>query len=146
MRSEVLFYCSRLLHQEMILNNALSTQSISGCVSSDVVKALQLVERLHARQAMLLPGLAVAAHVLMVKEGWKEFGFANSQDFSRERLDHSGRWLRNLATLADSFSQLPMLRNAVTGLDGKRPLGSAAAYEVARVATAGTAEHWVARA
>ena len=49
----------------MNVNNALwSTDRFSDPVSSDIVVALQLAERLHTKQATLLPDLASAAHLI----------------------------------------------------------------------------------
>ena len=110
------------------------------------VATADLLNQFRQASARLLPTLAQAATHLVTLEAWKYFGFANVHDFSREKLDHSGRWLRNLASTGTAIQQIPALAHAVTGNEGHEPLGRSAAFEISRVATTQTAARWIALA
>jgi hypothetical protein len=109
----------------------------------DVLIAAQLIERLRHCGARLVPDLARSAVHLVRRESWKSCSFANVHDFARERFDHSGRWVRNLARLGRAFQEMPTLADAVVAADGHRALGRAAALEISRVAQPETVDIWV---
>ena len=114
--------------------------------SPDVFIAAQLAEQLRHAAATVSPHLAQAAWQLTRIEAWKRFGFSNAQDFARERLDHSGRWLRDLARLGQALHEMPALADALAGADGAPPLGRTAALEICRIARPETLDTWVQRA
>ena len=90
--------------------------------------------------------LARAATALLASKAWCDLGFARLDDYARERLGRSGRWLRDLAALGDRVGNLPALATAITGEDGGRPLGRVAAMLVAKVASPSTLDDWIDRA
>jgi len=90
--------------------------------------------------------LARAATALVAAKAWCDFGFARLDDYARERLGRSGRWVRDLAALGERLPSLPALAAAVTGEDGGRPIGRVAALLVARVASPESLEGWITRA
>ncbi|GAB4223531.1 MAG: hypothetical protein Kow0062_23870 [Acidobacteriota bacterium] len=94
----------------------------------------------------LLPPMARAAHVFADDFGWHDFGYARAEDFSREVLGHSGRWLRRLARIGRAIDAWPQLARAITGDDGGPPLGQEAAYQLSRVVDDDTLEVWIAHA
>ena len=122
------------------------TASSTGAVDPDVFIATELIERLRHSMAALVPHMAQAAMRLTQIEAWKQHGFANLRDFARERFDHSGRWVANLAHLGQALHQMPTLEAAITGADGHRPLGRTAAFEISRAATSATLPTWIQRA
>src|SRR6185295_11376038 len=71
---------------------------------------------------------------------WHVFGFARLDDHARERFGRSGRWLRDLAALGEGLSRSASLAAALTGADGRRPLGRVAATLIARAAGADGSE------
>ncbi len=87
---------------------------------------------------------ARAAEPFCRQHGWFELGFARAEDFARERLGRSSRWLRDLAALADACRQLPGLAAALTGDDGGHPIGVVAALLIGRVASVESLPVWVA--
>jgi hypothetical protein len=90
--------------------------------------------------------LARAAAAFVACDGWLPMGYACPGDFTREVLDRSGRWLRDLNVLGRGLEKLPGLEPALCGLDGAAPLGSVAATSIARVATPETLPAWIALA
>lgn len=112
----------------------------------ELVLAAQLCARLGRCTAQLIPRLAGAAQRLTAIEAWKPLCFTHVNDFACERLDHSGSWLRQLARLGRTCQEMPALTDAITGADGGKPLGRAAAYEICRVARADTVADWIQRA
>ena len=95
-----------------------------------------------ARERIEIP-LSRAARAFTLLKGWFSFGHARLEDHARERLSRSARWLRDLAALGDALSTLPELRDAFTGEDGGRPLGSVAARCIGRVATPESLAAWI---
>ncbi len=89
---------------------------------------------------------ARAAEPFCRQRGWFELGYARAEDFTRERLGRSSRWLRDLAVLAEACGRLPGLAEALTGDDGGRPIGAVAATLIGRVASVESLPAWVARA
>ena len=77
---------------------------------------------------------------------WTQFGYARLDDYARERLDRSGRFVRDLAALDRALDSLPGLAEALTGDDGRPALGRVAALRLARVATVESAARWIALA
>ena len=90
--------------------------------------------------------LARAAAAIVAARGWCELGFARLDDYARERLGRSGRWVRDLAALGERLPSLPRLAAALTGEDDGRPLGRVAATLLAEVATPSSLDDWIARA
>jgi hypothetical protein len=84
-----------------------------------------------ARHRLTLP-LARAARAFHDARGWVPFGFSQLGDWSREHLDRSGRWLRQLAALDRAVEAHPQLGLALSGNDGGPPLGVCAVLEIAR--------------
>ena len=116
-------------------------------VASQHVLDLDLVlRRLAALHCRLVPASARAAHVLRKAKAWtKKFGYAHASDFSREKWGRSGRWFEDRAALGAVLVKFPALERAMTGADGREPLGSAAALVVGRAAGEDL-ELWIARA
>lgn len=90
--------------------------------------------------------LASAAARSVATKAWCDFGFARLDDYARERLGRSGRWVRDLAALGDGLRSFPGLAAAMTGEDGGRPIGRVAALLVARVASHESLGRWIASA
>jgi hypothetical protein len=90
--------------------------------------------------------LARAATALVAAKAWCDFGFARLDDYARERLGRSGRWVRDLAALGERLDSLPTLASAITGQDSARPIGRVAALLIARIAMPESVDGWVARA
>ena len=98
-----------------------------------------------ARERTTLP-LARAARVFVRDRGWIEFGYVRIEDHAREQFGRSGRWVRDLASLAEAVEKLPELEEAITGDDGGPPIGRVVALAVGRVATSMTSAEWIALA
>jgi len=90
--------------------------------------------------------LARTATALVAAKAWCDFGFARLDDYARERVGRSGRWVRDLAALGERLQSLSGLVAAITGADGGRPLGRVAAMLIAKVATRESLDGWIARA
>ena len=95
-----------------------------------------------ARHMLVLP-LARAAARFIDDKDWFSFGYARLEDHARERFGRSGRWLRDLRSLAKAVERLPSLGLALTGDDGRAPLGAVAALLIGRVATPETVAAWI---
>ncbi len=89
------------------------------------------------------PWLARIAVPIVDRRSWTLFGYARSDDYARERLRRSGRWLRDLATLGKAIGESPRLELAINGDDGGQPLGRVAATIVARAAVDETMDEWI---
>ncbi|UCE03578.1 MAG: DUF222 domain-containing protein [Candidatus Latescibacterota bacterium] len=70
----------------------------------------------------------------------------NEHQFARGLFGWSAKTLRNLAALDEPLRMFPELVRAVTGTDGRPPIGRCAALRVGKVATAETIETWIERA
>ncbi len=90
--------------------------------------------------------LGSAAHSLLESEGWKLFGAVRLDDYARERLRRSGRWLRDLAALEKGLRAWPRLAAAFDGTDGGTRLGQVASIAISRIANPVTIEAWIERA
>ena len=88
-----------------------------------------------ARDRIALP-LARAAQFFVRDKGWFAFGYARVEDHARERFGRSGRWVRDLAGLAEGAARLPGLVAAMTGEDGGVPIGRVAALLIGKTASA----------
>jgi hypothetical protein len=95
-----------------------------------------------ACDALLVP-LGRAAFRLVRSRLHTVFGYARLEDYARERLARSGRWLRDVAALGEGFEHMPALIDAVTGRDGGAPIGRVAALLVTRAATPDTIAEWL---
>jgi hypothetical protein len=102
--------------------------------------ATALAARLHR---LALP-LARAGEAFADGRGWFELGFARAEDFARERLGRSGRWLRDRAALGRAVGRCRRLRLALDGADGGPPLGTVAAVRIARHADLDSIPTWIA--
>jgi hypothetical protein len=96
--------------------------------------------------ARLVPALARVAAALKSADLARAFGYARLNDYARERLGRSGRWVADLARLHDHLERLPALRAAVTGQDGGPPLHATAAMAVGSVAMDSSVDAWIALA
>jgi hypothetical protein len=95
-------------------------------------------------QRMTLP-LARAAAAVCSRRAWSELGHSRAEDFARERLGRTGRWLRDLAALGRALETSIDLQEAVEGSDGRPPLGAVAAVAIARFEPAADAlSSWIA--
>ncbi len=94
----------------------------------------------------ITPLLARVASLIARGRGWTLFGYARNDDYARERLRRSGRWLRDLALLGAHIERAPVLELALTGADGGRPLGRVAATIVSRTADDNNIADWIAYA
>jgi hypothetical protein len=115
-------------------------------IPHDALQTDRLLARLAGLRHQITLPLACAAAGLVRRRGWIEFGYRNDHDFAREVLGWSGRTLRNLAALDESLREFPELVRAVTGVDGKPPLGRSAVLLIAPVATPNDIEMWIERA
>src|SRR5688572_25923343 len=101
---------------------------------------------LAAALARLTPTLAKVAAALTGTNTMEVFGFARMNDYARERLGRSGRWVKDLARLHACFEKLPALRAAVIGQDDGPPLHASAALAVGGVAADSDVDAWIALA
>ncbi|MCU0222706.1 MAG: HNH endonuclease [Acidobacteria bacterium] len=101
--------------------------------------ATALAARLHR---LALP-LARAGEAFAGGRGWFDLGFARAEDFARERLGRSGRWLRDRAALGRAVRRCRRLRLALDGADGGPPLGTVAAVLIARHADLDSTPTWI---
>src|SRR6058998_2010478 len=90
--------------------------------------------------------LARAARRFVRGKLWFSFGYARIEDHARERFGRSGRWVRDLAALAEAAERLPGLSEAMTGEDGGHPIGRVVALLIGRTAAAETCLEWVGHA
>jgi len=106
----------------------------------------RLACRLAAARNRLSFPLSRSARAMVLAKGWTTLGYARVGDFTRERLDRSGRWLRDLAALAEFLESSPALADAMTGDDGGAPLGRVASLAIGRIASQASSESWIALA
>jgi hypothetical protein len=90
--------------------------------------------------------LARSAAAFVQQQAWTDFGFARLTDHARERFGRSGRWVKDCAALGAALQSLPLLADALTGADGRRPIGRVAALLIARIASADSLAAWLALA
>ena len=98
-----------------------------------------------AVERVALP-LSRAARALCDARAWSTFGYARVEDYARERLGRTGRWLRDQASLGRSLESFPALAAALAGTDRGRPLGKVSALWVGKVASLDSVEGWIALA
>jgi len=91
----------------------------------------------------ILPAMARVAEKLVPLRAWVPFGFARMDDFARERLGRTGRWLRNLRALGDALSRSSSLADALAGRDGNPPIGQVAALAIAGIASERSTGAWI---
>ncbi len=124
---------------------------------SPAVELDRLACALRAASDRLALPVARAAAAFVAREGWRTFGDVRLDDFARESLGRSGRWVREHARLHEAVTRFPALGVALTGADGAAPLGAEKAKLVARVVavladdaasadTTALLESWIARA
>src|SRR5688572_29344913 len=101
---------------------------------------------LAAALARLTPTLAKVATALTGTNTVEVFGFARLNDYARERLARSGRWVKDLARMHACFARLPALRGAVNGEDGGPPLHASAALAGGGIAADSEVDAWIALA
>ncbi len=111
---------------------------------------LRGLDALAATLSLRLHGLARplsrAADAFSRRHGWFELGYARAEDFARERLGRTGRWLRDLAALGRATLHSEELLDAMTGEDGGPPLGTVAALAIVRGTTDEFRSTWIALA
>jgi len=90
--------------------------------------------------------LGRSAAAFVQRQAWSDFGFARLGDHARERFGRSGRWVKDCAALGAALQSLPLLADALTGADGRRPIGRVAALLIARIASADSLAAWLALA
>ncbi len=95
-----------------------------------------------ARHIVTLP-LARAAKRFIDGKGWFDFGYARIDDHARERFGRSGRWVRDLRSLAEATDRCPPLARAMTGEDGGPAIGPVVALAIGKVATQDSCEAWI---
>jgi hypothetical protein len=115
-------------------------------VESSLLQADRVALSLRGALERISVALARSATALVVRQAWCDFGFARLDDYARERLGRSGRWVRDLAALGERLPSLPALALALIGGDGARPIGRAAALLIAKVATPESLDRWIAAA
>lgn len=100
-----------------------------------------------AADRLALP-LARAAAAFAALEGWRPLGDVRLDDYARESLGRSGRWLREHARLAAAVARVPRLGEALVGADGGVPLGAEKTKLLARLGLDSDAawDAWIARA
>jgi hypothetical protein len=86
------------------------------------------------------------AAVFADARAWRALGHARQEDYTRTRLQRTGRWLRMTAALGRAVQKFPELDRALTGRDGGRPLGKTALVKIAEVATESDVTAWISRA
>jgi len=111
-------------------------------LASCYVADRQLVLLRVASNRLILP-LARAAAAFVKRSSWSPIGYKRCNDFTRERLGRSRRWLTDLAALGEGFDRLPSLKSAVSGEDGGAPLSRVVATALARYATAEVVDEWI---
>jgi len=94
---------------------------------------------------LLVVRIARAAEAIQRNRTWGVLGFLHANDYCRERLDRSSRWLQDHAALGAGLSALPGLEAAVLGVDGP-PIGGVVATAISRIASADTVSDWIERA
>ncbi len=107
------------------------------------LRADRLAMALRAARERLEVPLARAARAFTLKKGWFVFGHARLEDHARERFGRSARWVRDLALRGKALALLPALRDAFTGDDGARPLGTVATLCIGRIATPDSVGAWI---
>ncbi|MFN7965298.1 MAG: HNH endonuclease signature motif containing protein [Acidobacteriota bacterium] len=110
------------------------------------VQADAAARELLSRSVRVLLPLAKVASLVKARELWSSSGYASLHDFTRERFERHGRWLRDHAALHQCVEGLPALRFALTGEDGGAPIGVCKGLLVGRVASVESLALWVGRA
>jgi hypothetical protein len=98
--------------------------------------------RLVRAHAPMRRAMAALASRLIAHRAWERLGFVRLRDYATERLGVSARSLHDLAHVDKTFAALPRLEAAF--VSGEVPWTKARL--VARVATAGDEDAWLARA
>jgi hypothetical protein len=102
-----------------------------------------LALRMRAALESVASPLARAAASFVEQKAWTFFGFARLEDHARERFGRSSRWLHDMAALGRAIAAHPRLDLALTGDDGGEPIGTVAAQQIARVASAESLAAWI---
>ena len=102
-----------------------------------------LALRMRAAIESVAGPLARAAAAFVEQKAWTVFGFARLEDHARERFGRSSRWVHDMAALGRAISAHPLLDLALTGDDGGEPIGTVAAQQIARVASAESLTAWI---
>jgi len=119
------------------------TASRMGGPERPLLEADALATAIRAALLRVALPLACAARRFVKRGGWNRFGYARLDDHARERFKRSGRWVRDLAGLAKAIDFLPGLGRALTGEDGRYPLGKIAAIHIGRVASPASVDAWI---
>src|SRR5438093_6627625 len=83
-----------------------------------LLQADRLAFALRAAGERLALPLPRAARGVCQARSCEKFGYARLRDHARERFGRSGRWVSDLAVLAEAFESLPGLAEALCGTDG----------------------------
>jgi hypothetical protein len=89
---------------------------------------------------------SLIASAFVQARAWRALGHARQEDYSRNRLQTTARWLRQTADLGDALKRFPALDRAFSGEDGGPRLGKVAAVLIAGIATEQTLPLWIERA
>ena len=120
-----------------------SSRSSSTPREMAVRRADSLAVNLRAALLSITIPLSRVAHAMVREKIWFSCGFARAEDFARERLGRSRRWLGDLAALNRAMESLPSLVSALTGADGGCPLGRIAAIQIGRIASPHSVAAWI---
>ncbi len=115
----------------------------SGTLDAKLLEADRIALALRAALERITIPLARAAQAFVRRKAWFPFGHARLADHARERFGRSGRWVCDQAALGRAMDSLPQLRDALTGDDGGRPIGTVAALHIGRVAAAASLPEWI---
>ena len=117
-----------------------------GALDAAILETDRMALALRAALERITIPLARAAQEFVRKKAWFPFGHARVADHARERFGRSGRWVCDRAALGRAMECLPGLREALSGDDGGRPIGTVAALHIGRVASSASLPEWLALA
>ncbi len=120
------------------------TPTVRGSSRTPIASLDARAATLAARMHRLARPLARVAEAFVRQRGWFDLGYARAEDFARERLGRSGRWLRDHAALGRATRHSDRLLRALDGTDGGPPLGSVAAVAIARGTDTDFLPTWIA--
>ena len=157
--------CGSLIQPDPAIGNITTIESAAGTATGESGAGAETpfpcrapaggsIEQLDALAAALAAALhrmtrpiAIAASQACRDRAWTDLGFARAEDYARERLGRTARWLRDMAALGRPTGSTDRLLAAVEGSDGRPPLGTVAAVAIARFAPPADAQPtWVALA
>ena len=141
---------SQSLRRFVCREDAPAYHSVSTSSDYPVEKSLRQADGLALSLRAALDRIAIplarSAAAFVQRQAWSDFGFARLADHACERFGRSGRWVKDCAALDAALQALPLLADALTGADGRRPIGRVAALLIARIASADSLAAWLALA